>query len=243
MKTKIDDTLRFLIGLSVSLFVVNVLFSWTTTRPVYTYDDRPETATEEILIPRSQHEEEKRLPPPTPPAITFSEVVEEITFVEEIFELSPDEFVDENTIIDIPVSTTTETTEKAPMAIPLPPSESENKIVVMAENMPVFGDCFSMENEAERRNCTNKSLMKFLMSRVKYPDAANGVGLEGTVVARFVINREGKVEKTEIIRDIGAGCGEEVLRAINELPRWRPGRQNGRPVSVMYTIPVKFTIN
>ena len=56
------------------------------------------------------------------------------------------------------------------------------------------------------------------------------------------MNKIGDVEDIEIVRDIGFGCGDEVIKAIKKLGKFKPGKQNGRPVSVLYRFPVKFSL-
>ena len=65
-------------------------------------------------------------------------------------------------------------------------------------------------------------------------------------VLQFVVSEKGEVKDVKVVRDIGAGCGDaaqKVVEAMNDLPqKWTPGRQRGRPVKVLYTLPVKFRL-
>ena len=71
-------------------------------------------------------------------------------------------------------------------------------------------------------------------------------GVEGMVVVQFVVNEKGKVDKVNVVRDIGAGCGEAAAKVVEEMNSfttgWTPGKQRGRPVKVLYTLPVKFKL-
>ncbi|MBK9456902.1 MAG: energy transducer TonB [Bacteroidetes bacterium] len=67
-------------------------------------------------------------------------------------------------------------------------------------------------------------------------------GIEGTVYIKFVVDDKGAVSQAHVVRSIGAGCDEEALRVVKEMPNWTPGRQNGKPAAVWYTVPVKFTL-
>ena len=77
---------------------------------------------------------------------------------------------------------------------------------------------------------------------MKYPALARENEIEGTVVVSFIVTKNGEIENIEIMRDIGAGCGESVLKAMKKLGKFYPGKHNGRPVSVIYRLPVKFTL-
>jgi protein TonB len=89
-------------------------------------------------------------------------------------------------------------------------------------------------------------LLEFLYQNLKYPILARENGIDGTCVIRFLVTKEGTVQRASIIRDIGGGCGEEALRVVNlmgELTHaWTPGRQNGLPVTVQFNLPVQFKL-
>jgi len=61
-----------------------------------------------------------------------------------------------------------------------------------------------------------------------------------------VVNEQGRVDQVTVVRDIGAGCGEAASKVVEEMndltERWTPGKQRGRPVKVLYTLPVKFKL-
>jgi TonB family protein len=84
------------------------------------------------------------------------------------------------------------------------------------------------------------AMLQFLASNIIYPDSARLKNIQGTVAATFVIDRDGSVTDAVIIRDIGGGCGEEVLRVLSVMPNWAPGEVDGQPVKVRFTLPVRF---
>lgn len=75
-----------------------------------------------------------------------------------------------------------------------------------------------------------------------YPALALANGVEGKVFASFVVNAQGEVTDLKIVKGLGSGLDEETLRAIAKLPKFIPGKQNGRAVSVQYTVPISFKI-
>jgi len=111
---------------------------------------------------------------------------------------------------------------------------------------PVTGEkvfeMFDMEQEPEFPGGQD-GLMQFISQHLTYPDSARQNNVEGLVLVSFVIDQEGKVGNTKIIRDIGYGCGEEVHRILMLLPRWKPGIIDGYPVKVRYTLPVRFRLD
>ena len=86
------------------------------------------------------------------------------------------------------------------------------------------------------------SLFAFLGRNMKYPVVAQELGIQGRVVARFVVQKNGKVGNVEIIRSVDPGCDKEVIRLVNSMPKWTPGRQNGKLVPVWYTLPIVFKL-
>ena len=88
--------------------------------------------------------------------------------------------------------------------------------------------------------------MEFIYKNIKYPPIARENGVEGTVVIRFVVDKDGSVDEPKILRDIGAQCGAEALRVVNMMnnmpQKWIPGKQRGKPVKVYFNLPVKFRL-
>jgi periplasmic protein TonB len=84
--------------------------------------------------------------------------------------------------------------------------------------------------------------VKYLSQNIKYPVIARESGITGTVYMTFVVSKTGKISNVKVLRGIGGGCDEEAIRVIQAMPDWIPGRQNGKPVSVQYNLPIKFTL-
>lgn len=117
---------------------------------------------------------------------------------------------------------------------------------VVAE-MPRFPGCERLDTSIQVINeCAQANLLKFIYQNVRYPIAARQNGYEGTVVVRFVVEKNGTLGSPQIIRDIGGGCGAEVLHLLYGMNKvglkWRPGYQDGKPVRVQFTLPVRFKL-
>lgn len=78
--------------------------------------------------------------------------------------------------------------------------------------------------------------------KMQYPTSAQQSGTQGTVYIRFVVRYTGKVTDRKVVIGIGKGLDEEALRVVKEMPDWIPERDNGKAVSVYYTIPIKFKL-
>jgi TonB family protein len=84
-----------------------------------------------------------------------------------------------------------------------------------------------------------EKLFMFLQ-KVKLPAKAKENKISGRVFATFLVTKEGKIKNASIIRGLGYGCDEELLRVINLMPDWIPGRLNGNAVGMYYNLPVNF---
>ncbi len=159
-------------------------------------------------------------PPPPPPqqqVTTVLEIVDNKTEVET--NLSIDAEADESTQIETYVAPTqTEETET-----------QETEIFTVVEDQPGYpgGD---------------EARIKYLGENIKYPQMARESQIQGTVYVTFVVEKDGRVRDVRVLRGIGGGCDEEAIRVIQNMPRWNPGKQRGKPVRVQFNMPIKFTL-
>ena len=86
------------------------------------------------------------------------------------------------------------------------------------------------------------ALMSYLSKNIKYPETAKKAGVQGRVFVSFIVEKDGRVNESKILRGIGAGCDEEALRVVNSMPKWKPGLSEGKPVRVQYNLPIKFQL-
>ncbi len=85
-------------------------------------------------------------------------------------------------------------------------------------------------------------MLKYLGKNIRYPAAAQRAGIEGIVVLSFVVSKTGEISEIQVIKSLGGGTDEEAMRVVKTMPKWTPGKQNGRAVPVRYTLPVRYTI-
>ena len=125
-------------------------------------------------------------------------------------------------------------------------SEEEKEIFTIVEEMPVFAGCETLETETEKKECTERSLLKYMYEQVKYPELARIDDVQGLVVVQFVVQGDGTVSGLNIIKGIGGGCDMEVIRVVNTFNesdiKWQPGKQKGEAVPVRYSLPVRFKL-
>ncbi len=85
-------------------------------------------------------------------------------------------------------------------------------------------------------------LMKYLADNIKYPASAVKAKKQGRVIVTFIVQKDGSVTHAKIAKSIDPELDAEALRIVKGMPKWTPGTQNGKPVSVRYMIPVKFSL-
>lgn len=105
--------------------------------------------------------------------------------------------------------------------------KTEPRVYGVAEQMPSFPG-----GEA--------ALLKYVNSHVKIPRIAEEQEIKGQVVLRFVVNEDGSVGEVIVLKSLLKQCDEEAIRIVKNLPRFIPGRQQGKAVKVWYTLPVRF---
>jgi protein TonB len=98
----------------------------------------------------------------------------------------------------------------------------------------------------EKEECAKGKMLQYIYKNLNYPAIARENGVEGMCVIQFVVDRTGSVTGAKVVRDIGAGCGDAALKVVNGMnnmaQKWTPGQQRGRPVKVLYTLPVRFKL-
>ncbi len=84
--------------------------------------------------------------------------------------------------------------------------------------------------------------MKFLQKNVSYPRFAREHKVQGAVYATFVVEPDGSLTHIKILQGIGSGCDEEAYRVVTIMPKWIPGKKNGKEIRVQVTMPLVFTL-
>jgi TonB family protein len=103
-------------------------------------------------------------------------------------------------------------------------------VYTLVDVMPEF-----IGGEAARNN--------FLANNIIYPKEARDKSIEGTVYISFIVDRDGSVTNVKLLKGIGGGCDEESIRVVKMLPKWIPGTLNGKPVRVLFNMPIYFKLS
>ena len=114
------------------------------------------------------------------------------------------------------------------VVVPQAPPDT-TQVFGIAEQMPMFpgGD---------------RKLMEFIENNVQYPPECEESCIQGRVIVKFLVERDGSISQAKVVRSIDPLLDAEALRVVNAMPKWIPGRQGGVTVAVRYTIPVSFKL-
>lgn len=119
-------------------------------------------------------------------------------------------------------------------------AESENQS--SAQTIPEDEVFMFVEQNPDFPGGTEK-LFEFLGENIKYPVAAKNANLEGMVIAQFIVTKEGKIQDVTIVKGLSPETDAEAKRVIALMPDWAPGKQDGKPLHVKYTLPIRFYLN
>ncbi|MEZ0484953.1 TonB family protein [Fibrella aquatica] len=117
----------------------------------------------------------------------------------------------------------------APTASQTVPAKATNEVFSVVEKQPTFPG-------------GTKAMYQFLSANIRYPKQAQEQKIQGKVFVSFVVNTDGSIDRIQILKGIGRGCDEEAVRVVSIMPKWKPGTQSGRPVAVMYNLPISFSL-
>ncbi|MCR9085012.1 MAG: energy transducer TonB, partial [Cyclobacteriaceae bacterium] len=85
-------------------------------------------------------------------------------------------------------------------------------------------------------------MFSHLAKNLRYPEMARDKGIEGTVVVRFIVEKDGSISEAKILRGIGGGCDEEAIRVLQLSPKWKAGVKDGATVRTEMRLPIRFKL-
>jgi protein TonB len=85
-------------------------------------------------------------------------------------------------------------------------------------------------------------LMKFLQKNIQYPQMERDNDIQGKVIVRFTVQEDGSVADVNVIRAVSPGLDKEAVRVVKIMPKFKPGRQQGKAVKVFYNVPVIYKL-
>lgn len=206
------------VGLVIVLGLVFIAFEWTTTDvDVSQFEIQDELDAEEEIIPITRQEEVKPPPPPPPPKVTdVLNIVEDDVELDEELDIEDTEMNQDDEVDFTDIAVEDEEEEDAP-------------VFYIVEDMPEFPG-------------GETALHTYIAKSIKYPVIAQENGMQGRVYISFVIGANGTVEDIKVARGVDPALDKEAIRVISKMPKWKPGKQRGKPVKVSFTVPINFVL-
>lgn len=208
-----------MLGLVVSLGIILLAFEWTAKpKKADSLGSINAVDVEEEIIPITREQEIKPPPPPPPPKVVeILNIVDDDVEIDD--ELHIDTEADDKTLITVAPVISTKVEEE----------EEEQQVFFIVEDMPEFPG-------------GEMALRTYIANAIKYPVIAQENGIQGKVYVTFVVGKDGSVSNASIARGVDPSLDKEALRVVNTLPKWKPGKQRGKPVNVSYTVPINFVL-
>jgi len=124
------------------------------------------------------------------------------------------------------------------------PEQEEDIPVAIVETLPVWQSCASDQSNApeEVRTCTEQAIANFVVSNLTYPKKARRKGIEGRVIVKFIVEKDGAVGEVKVVKGVHPMLDNEAQRVVESMPDFRPGMQRGKPVRVSYHLPFNFSL-
>ena len=127
-------------------------------------------------------------------------------------------------------------------------SNAKNGVIIITtqkrqeeiDREPVMPDVFDRTEEMPQFPGGHMGLIQYLSSNVRYPEDAKKTGAQGRVVVSFIVEKDGSISNARVTKPTYSSFDDEALRVVNAMPKWIPGKVNGKPEKIKYSIPINF---
>ena len=209
-----------LMGFVFALSAIYVCFEYTDKEiEIYNNQTVAEIIEEDIQIDQTIQEE---TPPPPPEPEEIPDVIEEIKVVEDDVKVENVDFNSEDKKDEVVVF------HEMPKVVDEPQEEVEEVFIVVEEQAEYPGG--------------QSALMKYFSDNIRYPVSASENGVQGRVICQFTVWKDGSISDIKILRSVHPALDNEAIRLIKGMPKWKPGKQLGKPVASRFTLPVLFRL-
>ncbi len=213
-----DKGLSLLLGFVVAISVVFVSLEWRSVSFKVNVNSNAlaQVDIDEALIIEDQKQEEPPKPEPPKPEEQEVQLPEEIKVVDNDKEVKELVFVSND--------------EEKPLPPPVVVEEEETEEIFTI-----------VEDPCEFPGGMGK-LNKYLRDNIEYPEIAQENGIQGRVIVEFVVEKNGKPSQVKVLRGVDPALDKEAIRVVKNMPAWKPGKQQGKPVRQRFTLPVVFRL-
>lgn len=237
---RVGKTMLVLLGIGVSIAAYAVISSMEKPEKV-----EPIAMVKEVTLAEPPPIDPKKPPPPPPPSEPPPPVKPTVKFTPPVIK-KDEEVKEEEKPAEVSelkeAAAGVKTQEGDPTGIDPGIVDNPGTGTGVVEAPPPPPQIFTYVEQMPEFPGGDAARMAFLQKNLRYPDAARENNITGRVIVRFVVNEEGDISDVQIVRGIGGGCDEEAKRVVQKMPKWKPGKQNGRAVKVYFTLPIVFSL-
>ena len=130
--------------------------------------------------------------------------------------------------------------------------QEEEKVFDVVEQMPQFPPIIvtttltsedgTVLSEKKTKIGGPQALSRYFSEAIRYPVIAQENGIQGRVICTFIVETDGSLSDVKVMRGLDPNLDREALRVMQAMPKWIPGKQNGKVVRTKYTVPVTFRL-
>ena len=125
-----------------------------------------------------------------------------------------------------------------PLLSDMPQSPSSNTSIPTDSTQPIV----ESPTEFPQFHGGYDAMMNYFANNLTYPEAAEIEGIQGRVIVRFVVNTDGSIGDVRVLRSVHKTVDSEAIRLVRNMPKWIPGKLNGKPVRTEFTVPITFRL-
>ncbi len=192
---------------------------------------------EEEIIEENQMQQEEEIPEALPEEILNTEKFTEFLIVDNEQEIEEVKTVDEIKETETAIGNVNFDQGTDDLNV-----DRTYKEEVIVEEKTVKEEIFQSVEQMPQFPGGEAALLQWIASHIKYPTMAMENGVQGRVIVRFVVTRDGSIGEVQVARGKDPDLDKEAVRVVKSLPKFTPGRMNGQPVSVWYTLPINFKL-
>ena len=222
--------LSLLLGLVVALSLTFVGLEWrSSTAQAGNLDGaNHKTEMEEALLVKDEQPEDKPEDPKPQeqPQQTEIQLPDEFKVVSNDVKVEKPSFVSADENKDLP-----------PINVPFGPKDVPGTPTEELSDEP-----FEVVEEQPEFPGGMDAFRRYLQDHLRYPESAQDAGIQGKVIVRFVVERDGSATAVEVFKGVDPALDKEAVRVVKSIPKWKPGKQQGKPVRTRYVIPIVFSL-
>jgi TonB family protein len=119
----------------------------------------------------------------------------------------------------------------------------EGSVVLIEEEKVVEPEVFTVVEQMPEFPGGQMAMIKYLNEKIVYPESAKDQGIQGKVIVNFIVHEDGNITSVKAIKSLNKECDAEAIRVISNMPKWKAGMQNGKPVKTQMNLPINFKLN